>query len=444
MKHITSFTVVLAFVFLFGSFKERRAFADDSQGSTTPLDVGDFSWAPGNYAPPNSPFATKYFTPELRLDDVVIADFNHPADHTIDGSSEEFRSDENQITQIGVGGDFNYNNVAFRLMTQFGMYSATTPRNDASTSRGQWDMTDAYRYISEAYASYHIDAMKGINIQAGIFMSYIGLWSYYNFDNWTYQPSYVSSNTPWFFNGVRIQTFPTNHLKIEYWLINGWQSYGMFNEQPGVGLQVEYRPNDAFEFIGNQYYGADTLDTPGRQRMHSDDSIMVKYYQNERKVLSKAAFSLTADFGCEEGGGVQCGNQYFLGFMAYNRLWFHHDHYGFTFGGGAITNPGRYLVLLPPINGATAGTGSYYFSENPGDPFNAWDMQLTGDYMPTRNVTFRIEYTYRAANVPYFTGAGGITPPDGNTGAPQDEVAGWTPDLVKSESIALAAMLLRY
>ena len=30
-------------------------------------------------------------------------------------------------------------------------------------------------------------------------MSYIGLFSYYNFDNWTYQPSYVSSNTPWFF-----------------------------------------------------------------------------------------------------------------------------------------------------------------------------------------------------------------------------------------------------
>lgn len=56
-------------------------------------------------------------------------------------------------------------------------------------------------------------------------MSYIGLFSYYNFDNWAYQPSFVSSNTPWFFNGVRIQIFPTEHLKIEPWFINGWQSY---------------------------------------------------------------------------------------------------------------------------------------------------------------------------------------------------------------------------
>src|SRR6266481_2042925 len=49
---------------------------------------------------------------------------------------------------------------------------------------------------------YDFNALHGINVDAGIFMSYIGLFSYYQFDNWAYQPSYVSSNTPWFFNGV--------------------------------------------------------------------------------------------------------------------------------------------------------------------------------------------------------------------------------------------------
>ena len=127
-------------------------------------------------------------------------------------------------------------------MTQFGMYSQTTPRNDASPARGQWQLDNAYRYISEAYGGYHFDKMNGINIQAGIFMSYVGLWSYYNFDNWTYQPSYVSSNTPWFFNGMRVQIFPSDKLKIEPWLINGWQSYGKFNHAPGVGVQILWRP----------------------------------------------------------------------------------------------------------------------------------------------------------------------------------------------------------
>ena len=281
---------------------------------------------------------------------------NHPKDDTIGGSSEVFRSNEVQVTQLGVGGDFHYDNVRARVMTQFGMYSTTTPRNDASPARGQWDLADAYRYVSEAYGGYHFNALHGINVDAGIFVSYIGLFSYYNFDNWAYQPSYVSSNTPWFFNGVRVQIFPTAHLKIEPWFVNGWQSYGRFNGRPGVGGQILWRPNGWLSVLGNQYaLGEDALNTPGRVRYHTDDSVEMKYYDHPEKFLDKAAFSLTGDMGCEHGGGVSCDTnsskgpkQDFLGFMLYNRLWFHKDLYGFTLGGGKINNPGRYLVLLPP------------------------------------------------------------------------------------------------
>jgi len=129
--------------------------------------------------------------------------------------------------------------------------------------------------------------------------------------------------------------------------------------------------------------------------------------------------------------------------MAYNRLWFDHDHYGFTFGGGAITNPGRYLVLLPPINGATAFSGTPYFTENPGDPFDAWDMQITGDYLPVPYITFRAEFNHRHASVPYWTGPDGVTPPGGNQGAPGSTVEGWTPDLVKDENRFTLALLLK-
>ena len=49
--------------------------------------------------------------------------------------------------------------------------------------------------------------------------------------------------------------------------------------------------------------------------------------------------------------------------MIYNRAWFARDLIGVTLGGGAMANPGRYLVLLPPINGATAVSGTPYFTE---------------------------------------------------------------------------------
>ncbi len=108
----------------------------------------------------------------------------------------------------GIGGDFHYDHVRARLLSQIGLYATATPRNDASYSRGQWDLADAYRYVNEAYGGYHLDALHGINVDAGIFLSYVGLFSFYNFDNWAYQPSYVSSNTPWFFTGLRIRFFP--------------------------------------------------------------------------------------------------------------------------------------------------------------------------------------------------------------------------------------------
>jgi hypothetical protein len=420
--------------------------------ASEPFAFADWTWLSGNPRTTESPMDTKLFTGEFRVDTAYTDSFNHPQDHTISGSTEVFRSGEVQVTQLGVGGDFHYDNVQMRLMTQFGMYSQTTPRNDSSPSVGQWNLNNAYQYISEAYGGYHWDKMHGINAQAGIFMSYIGLWSYYNFDNWTYQPSYVSSNTPWFFNGMRFQFFPTDKLKIEPWLVNGWQSYGKFNHAPGGGGQVLYRPNGSVAMVFNNYYGTDTLGNPNRRRFHTDDSIQVKYYDNPKSTgITKSAFTFTVDAGCEWGGGVTChgGNattpsQYFLGFMAYNRVWFDHDTLAFTIGGGAIDNPGRYLVLLPPINGATATSGTPYFTENPGDPYKAWDMQATFDVMPSQFLTFRTEFNHRAANVPYFSGAGGVTPPGGNQGAPGSLVAGWAPDLVKAENRVTVALLVKF
>jgi hypothetical protein len=400
-------------------------------GKEEPFSDADWTWLNGNPRTRDIFWDTKFFTPEIRVDTNYVFDFNHPTDHSIGGSSELFRSQEVQLEQLGIGGDFHWDNVRGRFMTQFGMYSATTPRNDPSPGHGQWDLVSAYRYLSEAYGGYHFDVLHGVNVDAGIFLSYIGLFSYYNFDNWAYQPSYVSSNTPWFFTGVRVQIFPTKHLKIEPWFINGWQSYASANHTPGLGGQLKWTPKPWINIISNNYgLGQDDLFVPGRNRIHTDNSVEVKYFDRPDRTLDKMAFSLTGDLGCEYGNGVSCygdrkggPKQSFIGYMAYNRFWFHRDIFGLTLGGGQINNPGRYLVLLPPINGesaVTASTNSPYFTENPGNPFKAWDSSITFDYMPKQYITFRWEYDYRHANVPYWSGRGGITPPGGNNGSPED------------------------
>jgi Putative beta-barrel porin-2, OmpL-like. bbp2/Carboxypeptidase regulatory-like domain len=412
--------------------------ATEGVDNFTPFAFGDFTWlngSPRNKAPV---FDTKFFTPDIRFDAHYMQSFNHPKDHTIVGSTESFRSGEFQLEQVSFGGDFHWENVRARFLSMMGLFATTTPRNDASQGVGQWDLRNAYRYLSEANAGYHFDVAHGLNIDAGIFVSYIGLFSYYNYDNWTYQPSYVSSNTPWFFNGLRIQYFPTNTLKIEPWIINGWQSYGRFNKNLGFGGQILWQPNENLKLVFNNYgVGEDNLaySLPGgppnpirnANRIHTDDSIEFKWYDNKLngKGLSKAAFSFTFDAGCEYGGGVggpTCtggpNKTAFLGWMMYNRFWFDNDLYAVTIGGGSMNNPGRYLTLLPPINGADAVSGSPYFTANLGDKAFQWDATLNFQFMPKQWITWWAEAGFRHSNVPYFAGQGGVTPPFGNNGYP--------------------------
>jgi hypothetical protein len=478
--------------------------APENDMKTPWADIGYVGWMNGTSREKAPVFDTKFFTPEIRLDVNYLQDLNHPHDHTIVGSTEEFRSGEFQIEQVSLGGDFHWDNVRARFLSMFGMFATTTPRNDASSSVGQWDLQNAYRYFSEANAGYHFDINHGLNIDAGVFVSYIGLFSYYNFDNWTYQPSFVSSNTPWFFNGLRVQWWPTQNLKIEPWLINGWQSYAKFNSKPGVGGQILWMPNDSLKLVFNSYsIGQDnlncqnggngiqgTVDTlcqpqnggnpnaaagslvgAGRpidyskvKRIHEDDSILVKYYDahgDGGSGVSKMAFSYTVDIGCQYGGGITCtGGQNkdnFFGMMLYDRTWFHNDLYAVTIGGGFMNNPGRYLALTPPINGATAASGSPYFTQQPGQKLYQWDTQLNFQYMPKDWITWWTEATFRHSSVPYWSGSGGVTPPGGNTGAPATCVGGgadptsnncnandWFPDLRTREVVVGGGVMVKF
>ncbi len=426
--------------------------------SQIPFEGIDQTWQNGSDRRDSSVLQNQYFTGSIMVDANATHSFNNPIDHTVVGSTALARNDEMEVSCASIGGEFNYHGARGRIFTQFGTRSTVVPRNDLSPYRGQYDLADVYRYISEAYGGYHFNVLHGINVDYGMFMSYIGLNSYYQVENWEYQASYTSDNTPWFFNGMRIQIFLSNNWKIEPWIINGWQSYGMFNSQPGVGGNITYMNNN-LKVLTNDYFGADAPGIPARHRFHSDNSLLYRYYNNKQSSgISQLAFSLTGDLGYEVGGGVNGFSrdsvkgpaQYFISGMFYNRMWFHYNQFAWTFGGGMMTNPGRYLVLYPtgdasplpnPYN-PTLGAGTHPFNANTGTFFTGWDVSTNFDWMPNQSITFRIEFVHRESSVPYFAGHGGVTSPSGYTYTPIP-ATGWAPDLVKSESRIIFAMLFR-
>lgn len=433
--------------------------AQEENKAKIPFENIDATWQNGSDRRDTSIWNIPYFTPSVLIDVNYTYSFNNPIDNTVVGSTALTRNNEIQLSALHFGGDFEYKGARARFMTQFGTRSQVVPRNDLSPFKGQYQLANVYRYLSEAYAGYHIKKWYGINIDAGLFMSYIGLNSFYQAENWEYQASFTSDNTPWFFNGVRLQFYPTKHLKIEPWIINGWQSYGKFNSMPGLGGNITWMPSDNFKILTNNYFGTDAAGISDRKRFHSDNSILVRYFNRpQSKTLNKAAFSFTADWGFEKGGGVSGFKkndsingpaQYFLSAMFYHRLWFANNKFAWTIGGGMMTNPGRYLVLyptgqaspLPSVSNPTQTEGAFPFSANPGDAFSGWDWSTNIDYLPNQSVTFRLEFVHRNSSVPYFAGAGGVTSQTGYSTSVLDP--NWRPDLVKSEKRLILAVLFR-
>ena len=432
----------------------------DSVKSQIPFEGMDWSWQNGNDRRDSSVLTSKYVTWSIMVDANATYSGANPIDHTVVGSTALARNNEMEVSCAAIGGDFSYNGARGRIMTQFGTRSTVVPRNDLSPYRGQYDLADAYRYISEAFGGYHFNVMHGINVDAGMFMSYIGLNSYYQVENWEYQASFTSDNTPWFFNGIRTQIFPSNKLKIELWLINGWQSYGSFNDMPGFGGNITWSPNENIKLLTNDYYGSDAAGLTGRHRFHSDNSFLARYYHKPKttKGITQMALSATFDIGYEKGDGVNGfkngdslhgPSQYFESWMVYNRIWFGHGKWAWCVGGGWMTNPGRYLVLAPTGDASpfpnpydpTQAAGTHPFTENPGDKFTGFDCSTNISWMPNQSIEFRLEYVHRGANVPYFAGKGGVTSPSGYTTTPIP--SGWAPDLVKSEDRIIAAILFR-
>ena len=116
-----------------------------AEPASDPFAFADFTWLTGNPRTTESPLGNDIVTGEVRVDTQYLYSFNHPEDDTISGSSESFRSNEIQLTQLGIGGDFHYKGVRARLMTQFGMLLDGNAAQRREPARGQWNLADAYR-----------------------------------------------------------------------------------------------------------------------------------------------------------------------------------------------------------------------------------------------------------------------------------------------------------
>lgn len=385
------------------------------------------------------------------IDSYFNYNFSNPIDNTQTISSSIGRHKETIINLASVGIESYYKNTIGRLWLQYGAMQHIIQELDGSVGRGRNTGTGSLKFIREAAAGYHFNKWYGINLEAGIFMSYIGLESYVLQENWSYQRSMVCDFTPFYFQGVRLQLFPSQKVKTELWILNGWQTYNSFSKTPGLGNSNYWRPNENLQLVANFYLGRDTYnpDTLGNQsgrvRFHHDNSIVKRYYKNpEAKGVSQAALSINTHYGFQKGtdkGETITHKQHFMyGTSIANRIWFNKNKLALTLRGDYISNGGNYLAFSPsPVN-PNAYTDA--FNNDPYKPIKIFQATATFDIMPNDHVTLRFEYGYRDANIPYFSGHGGTTSPSGWISGPIT-LNTWRPDLKRTENRVTIAVNFR-
>jgi hypothetical protein len=125
-----------------------------AEKASEPFAYGDFTWLNGTNRQKKSILDSEVFTGSFLLDIDYTMSNHRPIDHTVVGSTTLSRDNEFTIAFLGFGGDFHYQHARGRLMTQFGLRSTVVPRNDFSVQRGQFQLDNALRYVSEAYGGY--------------------------------------------------------------------------------------------------------------------------------------------------------------------------------------------------------------------------------------------------------------------------------------------------
>jgi hypothetical protein len=109
-----------------------------------------------------------------------------------------------------------------------------------------------WRYIQEANAGYQIG--EGLWIDAGIFLSHIGLESWISRDNWTYTRSLIADYSPYYQTGAKLAYEVSKEMSLSLHLINGWQNISD-DRNPAFGSQISYNPTCTTQITYNTFLG---------------------------------------------------------------------------------------------------------------------------------------------------------------------------------------------
>jgi hypothetical protein len=414
---------------------------------SVPLDVaeppfafGDFRWLNGSNRQPESLLKLGPVVVGFIVDAYYLFQLARPIDHTAFPSTTAPRHNELSLNMVGFGVELPPNAIDSRsggpigqLNLQYGATAEATMGQDSTFARGEYLSRTAYQPIRTAQAGWHFHALHGINVEIGIFPSYVAMESYLPEENWNYLHPFVSDFTPFYFSGSRTQIYFTRSLKLELWVVNGWQTFGQWQEGRAGGFLWNWRPSSRLSVSSTAYAGQEAPGDAKSSRWYTDNYAEYQYFKSGGLVRS-AAIAVVGDAGYDyRSGGARDGVR--AGGSLSHRLELAGDAF-WTLRADGYFDESQAVVTSFPIT-------SPYARPEQDRAFAGGGLTTTFDFWPSPWTVLRLEYMHRVANIPFFSGHGGITGPGGVQPGPAPAAATFTPDLRRSDDRIVVNATLR-
>jgi hypothetical protein len=227
------------------------------------------------------------------------------------------------------------------------------------------------QHVYEAYAGFRPFAKAWLD--AGIFGAHMGFESAISKDNWTLTRSVMAENAPYYESGARFTYEVGPKLTLTGLVLNGWQNIRETNQAKALGTQLQWKPSGKLLLNSSTFYGNEQPSTEAVRRRYFHN-FYITYAATERTNLA-----LVFDVGKQQGVASEKYDTWHAAsaFLKYKLA----DKFSTTLRGEYYF--AERGVLIQRIKPAATDAD-----------FRVAGGSLNLDYLPSRNVAFRVEGRY--------------------------------------------------
>ena len=215
------------------------------------------------------------------LDSYYAFDFNNPASHEREFTTQPVRHNEFAINLAYIEAILKRDKVRSRLALQYG--NSVTKNTAPEPREGATSGPEHNQIFQEAYVGTKIGENTWIDM--GIFLGNIGSESWISKDNWTYTRALFLDYVPYYSAGVRLEhkLGPNEAMQIQ--LLNGWSNMSENNQGKAIGMQYSKSFNEKLTFTYNNFFGDEEVVSSSPRFRGYHDFIFKWLYNDEWQYL---------------------------------------------------------------------------------------------------------------------------------------------------------------